>query len=262
MLMELVDTHCHLDAEVFDADRAEVLQRCHAVGVTRQVIPGYIGERWNDLLQVCQRHKGLYPALGLHPVYTDQHQPVHLQNLERILADEQLVAIGEVGLDYYIDDPDADAQQSYFEAQIAIANTAGLPLLLHIRKANDEVWSTLRRLGFPHGGIAHAFNGSVEQAQRLVDLGFAIGIGGTLTYDRAKRVRRVAAELPLSALVLETDSPDIPMAGHNRDVRNSPEYLPEVLDALAEVRSESREELAIATTANAQRIFNDRLAHA
>lgn len=257
--MELIDTHCHLDDEVFDADRAQVLQRCHAVGVTRQVIPGYISGRWRDLLQVCQRHTGLYPALGLHPVYTDRHQPDDLQSLERMVADEPLVAIGEVGLDYYIDDPDTESQQSYFEAQIAIAKTAGLPLLLHIRKANDEVWSTLRRLGFPHGGIAHAFNGSVEQAQRLVDLDFAIGIGGTLTYDRAKRVRRVAAELPLSALVLETDSPDIPMAGHDRHVRNSPEYLPEVLDVLAAVRSESREELAIATTANAQRIFGARL---
>jgi TatD DNase family protein len=260
--MELIDTHCHLDVEEFDADRAEVLQRCRAVGVTRQVIPGYTCERWNDLLRVCRQHEGLYPALGLHPVYTDRHQPDDLQNLEGIVADEPLVAIGEVGLDYYIDNPDIESQQSYFEAQIAIAETAGLPLLLHIRKANDEVWSTLRRLGFSHGGIAHAFSGSIEQAQRLVDLGFAIGIGGTLTYDRAKRVRRVAAELPLSALVLETDAPDIPMAGHDRNVRNSPEYLPEVLDALAMVRSDSKEQLAIATTANAQRIFGDRLGHA
>lgn len=257
--MELIDTHCHLDVDAFDADRADVVNHCRQLGVTRLVIPGYIAERWQGLLSICHEHPGLFPALGLHPVYTDMHRTEHLAMLETLLAEQSLVAIGEVGLDYYIDKPDIEAQQSFFESQIGIAKNAGLPLLLHIRKANDQVWSTLRRMKFPHGGIAHAFNGSLEQARRMTDLGFAIGIGGSITYDRAKRVRRLATELPLSVLVLETDAPDIPMAGHDRALRNSPEYLPEVLTTLAGLREESPETIAAATNANAMRIFHGRI---
>jgi TatD DNase family protein len=252
--MDLFDTHCHIDVADFDADRAEVLARCRGLGVRHIAVPGYVAGEWPRLLAVCRAHPGLYPAPGLHPIYTAEHRPAQLRELERLIAEEPVVAIGEIGLDYYIENPDLEAQQYYLEAQIAIAKTAGLPLLLHIRKAHDAVTATLRRLKFAHGGIAHAFNGSLDQGLRLIRLGFKLGCCATVTNPAASRIRRLYRELPLDAVVLETDAPDIPGIRH-RGERNSPEYLPEVLIALAELRGEAVEGIAEGTTANAWAVF-------
>jgi TatD DNase family protein len=252
--MELFDTHCHIDVADFDADRGAVLERCRGLGVRQMVVPGYVAAQWPKLLAVCAAHPGLYPAPGLHPIYTAEHAPGQLRELERLLAEVPVVAIGEIGLDYYIENPDRQAQQRYLEAQIAIAKTAGLPLLLHIRKAHDQVTATLRRLKFPHGGIAHAFNGSLQQGMRLIGLGFKLGCCATITNPNSGRIRRLFRELPLDALVLETDAPDIPGFRH-RGQRNSPEYLPEVLAALAELRGGPAESIAGLTTANARALF-------
>lgn len=252
--VELFDTHCHLDVTEFDQDRDEVLRRCRAHGVARILVPAVDAAGWDALLALCQRESGLYPALGMHPIYTARHRDEHLAALSERVAAARPVAIGEIGLDFYIKDPDRVRQQELFEAQLGVARDAGLPVVLHVRKAHDQVLATLRRIRV-RGGIAHAFNGSLQQAQQYVDLGFKLGFGGMLTYERSNKLRRLARELPLHAIVLETDAPDMPPARHQHQ-RNSPEYLPECLAALAEVRGEDPTTVAAQTTRNAEAVFN------
>jgi TatD DNase family protein len=252
--MELIDTHCHIDVAEFAADRGAVLARSRAAGVVGQVVAAIHQPGWAALLELCRREPDLYPTLGMHPIYLDVHRPEHMEELRGLLARERPVAVGEIGLDYYVEGLDRDAQQALFEAQLGLAQEAGLPVLLHVRKAHDQVLATLRRLRFSQGGIAHAYSGSAQQAQQYLDLGFRLGFGGTLTYERSSRIRALARELPLEAIVLETDAPDIVTAAH-RGERNSPEYLPEVLAALAGVRGESAAALAAATTRNARAVL-------
>ena len=247
--MRLIDTHCHLDVDDFDADRAAILRRCHRAGITRIVVPAIQAAGWGKLLELCRQETALYPALGLHPVYIDSHRDSDLNALEEKLALENPLAVGEIGLDYYLAELDPGRQRELFEAQLSIARNAGLPVLLHVRKAHDHVLAALRRIRVP-GGIAHAFNGSLQQAQQYLELGFKLGFGGTLTYERSKKIRQLAHDLPLEAIVLETDAPDMVVSQH-RGERNSPEYLPEILAALVEVREEDAPGLAEQTTLNA-----------
>ncbi|MEK7322686.1 MAG: TatD family hydrolase [Pseudomonadota bacterium] len=252
--MELIDTHCHLDVTDFDADRAEVLAQCRVRGVNRIVVPAVDAAGWDKLLALCAGEAGLYPALGLHPVYLERHRPPHVTALAERVARQRPVAVGEIGLDYFVTDLDRARQQSLFEAQLRVAADARLPVLLHVRKAHDEVLATLRRIPVK-GGICHAFNGSLQQARHYIKLGFKLGFGGMLTYERSLKLRRLAAELPLDALVLETDAPDLVVASH-RGERNSPAYLPECLAALAELRGEDPAYLAAATTRNALAVLD------
>jgi TatD DNase family protein len=247
--MELVDTHCHIDVSDFDADREQVLARSRRAGVTRLLVPAVDAAGWDALLALCQSEPGLYPALGLHPVYLETHREEDVDDLERHVAKDRPVAVGEIGLDYFVEGLDRDRQQRLFEAQLAVARDAGLPVILHVRKAHDQVLATLRRMRIA-GGIAHAFNGSVQQGEQYIDLGFKLGFGGTLTYERANRIRRLARELPLEAMVLETDAPDMVVAAH-RGERNSPEYLPDCLAALARARDADPALIAAQTTRNA-----------
>lgn len=252
--MELIDTHCHLDVTEFDADRPQVLGRARAAGVVAQVVPAIHRDGWEALAALCRGEPDLHPALGLHPIYLDRHRPEDLDALEQWLARERPLAVGEIGLDYFVAGLDPAAQQRLFEAQLRLAARADLPVLLHVRKAHDQVLATLRRLKFTCGGIAHAFSGSRQQAEQYLALGFKLGFGGTLTYERSLRIRALAAQLPLEAIVLETDAPDIVTAAHHGE-RNSPEYLPEVLAALAALRREPPEALAAQTTANARAVL-------
>jgi len=251
--MELIDTHCHLDVAEFDPDRTQVLAGARAAGVASIVIPAIHAAGWEGLLALCTREPDLYPALGMHPIFLDRHQVRHLHDLEARLATAPVVAVGEIGLDFYLKDLDPDRQQRLFEAQLAIARTAALPVLLHVRKAHDQVLATLRRIRVT-GGIVHAFNGSLEQGRRYLDLGFLLGFGGMLTYSGSTRLRALARDLPLEGLVLETDAPDMTVAAH-RGERNSPEYLPDCLAALAEVRGIDPTAVAQTTTASAHRLL-------
>jgi TatD DNase family protein len=251
----LFDTHCHLNATEFAVDRAVVRQRSAAVGVTDIVVPGVIAADWEHLLALCAEpvlpSPKLHPALGLHPLHWAQHQTSDLTALAVAVRDQPLVAIGEIGLDFFGAECAPERQRLWFEAQLHIAQTADLPVLLHVRCAHDAVLLTLRRR-FPHlRGIVHAFNGSGQQAQQYLALGFKLGFGGMLTFPRSTKLRRLAAQLPLEALVLETDAPDMTGVAH-RGARNSPEYLPEVLATLAHLRDCAPAELAAATTANAR----------
>jgi TatD DNase family protein len=252
--MELIDSHCHLDVSDFDADRSAVLQRARQNGVSGIVVPGIAAAGWAGLWQLCRNASGLYPAFGLHPVFMQQHTAGDLPALQTMLEMHPAVAVGEIGLDFVVDGLDRQAQQTLFEAQLVIARDAGLPVILHVRKSHDQVLATLKRIRVC-GGICHAFNGSLQQASLYQTLGFKFGFGGMLTFDRSTKLRALAKALPAESLVLETDAPDMTVMQH-RGERNSPEYLPYSLAALAEVRDEDAEELARVTTANAYEVLN------
>lgn len=253
--MHLVDTHCHLDVADFDADRDLVLAQCRAQGVRDIVVPAIDRDGWPKLLALCARETMLHPALGMHPVFMGRHGDADLPALEAALAEQRPLAVGEIGLDFALEQEASarERQRELCAAQLAIAANAELPVLLHVRKAHDTMLGLLRRAGI-EGGIAHAFNGSLEQARAYLDLGFKLGFGGMLTFERSSKLRRLAASLPMDAIVLETDAPDLTVASHRYE-RNSPEYLPEVLTALAEVREAEIAEVAAATTANARAVL-------
>ena len=251
--MTLIDTHCHLDVEAFDADRDQVIAHARAAGVAEFVVPGIHRAEWPALVALCRADPGLHCALGLHPVYLARHRDADITALREWVERERPVAIGEIGLDHQVPDLDRRRQLAFFERQLEVARDHGLPVLLHIRKAYDAVLQALRRRPVP-GGICNAFNGSLQQAGQYLDLGFKLGFGGMLTYERSTRLRRLARELPLEAFVLETDAPDLTVASH-RFERNSPEYLPEILQALAEVRDADPAALAQTTTANARAVL-------
>jgi TatD DNase family protein len=251
--MELIDTHCHIDVAAFDGDREAVLAHCRQLGVSRLVVPGIAASGWDTLRQLCADNPALYPSYGLHPVYLDQHGAEDVAALETWLQTTPAIAIGEIGLDFYLPELDKSRQQQLFDAQLQIAQRRRLPVLLHVRKSHDAVLASLRRHPVP-GGICHAFNGSLQQAEQYLALGFKLGFGGMLTYARSNKLRRLARELPIEAIVLETDAPDMTVASHHGQ-RNSPEYLPECLSALAEARGEDPDYLAQQTTANAEAVL-------
>jgi len=247
--MQIIDTHSHLDTRHFQDDYQEVLSRARRAGVIAQVLPGVCRDGWPNLLNLCRREKDLFAAPGLHPLYLDRHSPSDMNELQEHVETGEIVALGEIGLDYYHKDADHQSQQQLFEAQLHLAKEWSLPILLHVRKAHDQVQATIRRKNFCCGGIVHAFNGSRQQAEHYIKLGFKIAVGGTITYERATKIRAVARTLPLESIVLETDAPDIPPAQHHHE-RNSPEYLPLILDALAEIRPEPKALIARATMEN------------
>ncbi len=251
--MELFDTHCHIDVAAFDPDRAQVLERARARGVRHMLVPAIDAAHWDRLLGLCERLPGLYPALGMHPVFLASHREGHIARLEALVAERRPVAIGEIGLDHFVRGLDRDAQRKLFEAQLAVARDAQLPVVLHVRKAHDDVLSCLRRIPVP-GGTVHAFSGSEQQAGKYLDMGFKLGFGGTLTWERSRKVRHMARITPADAIVLETDAPDMAVSQHAGE-RNSPEYLVYCLNALAEVRDEPPETVAAYTTANARAVF-------
>ncbi len=253
--MTLIDSHCHLDMTVFDGDRESVIARAHAVGVQAQVIPATHAAGWDKIHTICAGHPGLYPAYGLHPMYLDRHRPEHLDALQARLAQAgQCVAVGEIGLDFFIPDLDRERQQFYFEAQLALAEKFGLPVIIHARRATEAVIQALRR--FPTvRGVIHSYSGSPEQARQLWKMGFLLGFGGPLTHVRARRLQRMVAELPLEQLVLETDSPDQPDADW-RGRRNEPSRLVAILEVVAALRRESAGEIAAVTSANVRRLFS------
>jgi TatD DNase family protein len=249
----LVDSHCHLDAVEFDPDRAAVVARARAAGVQRQVVPAVDAAGWPKLRVICAGDDGLFPAYGLHPMYLDAHRPEHLVQLRAWIESERPCAIGECGLDFFVEGLDADAQRGYFAGQLALAREYGLPLIVHARRAVDMVIAAIKQTGSLRG-VVHSFSGSVEQARQLGNLGFLVGLGGPVTYDRANRLRKLAATLPLELLLLETDAPDQPDAGI-RGQRNEPARLATVLETIAGLRGEDPQVIAAATTRNAERLF-------
>lgn len=252
--LQLFDSHAHLDAPEFDADRAQVLQAAHAAGVAEMVVPAVTAAGWPQLQRLCAATRGLYPAYGLHPCYLAQHGAADLAALADWLATHPAVAVGECGLDHFNPDLDREHQLRLLRGQFEIAHQCALPLVLHARRAFEALILELRRFGKPLHGVVHSFSGSIDQAHQLWKLGFSVGIGGPVTYDRAHRLRRVVAALPIESLLLETDSPDQPGMRH-RGQRNEPALLVDVLHCVATLRGEDPHTLAQATTGNARRLF-------
>ncbi|MDQ3228507.1 MAG: TatD family hydrolase [Pseudomonadota bacterium] len=251
--MQLVDSHSHFDADEFDGDREAALTSARDAGVQRQVLPAVTETSWSKLRDVCSQHEGLHPAYGLHPLYLQYHRARHLDALRDWIERERPVAIGECGLDFYVEGLDADTQHRYFNAQLQLAREFDLPVIVHARRAVEAVIVAIKRVGHLRG-VVHSFPGSEEQARQLWNLGFMLGIGGPVTYERANRLRRLVATMSIEHLLLETDSPDQPDAFH-RGQRNEPSRLPIVLRTIAGLRGESEEVVAAATTANAERLF-------
>jgi TatD DNase family protein len=257
-----IDTHCHLDAPEFAADRTEVRERARHAGVTHCVLPAVEVGNFDAVRQLAHAGGDSY-ALGIHPLFTPRAAEEDLAKLDAALAahagDPRLVAVGEIGLDLFVPGLDPARQELFYGGQLALAQRHGLPVILHVRRSADALLKHLRR--HPVRGIAHAFNGSLQQASEFVRLGFKLGFGGTLTYERAQQVRRLAVELPLEAIVLETDSPDIPphwlyrtaeeRAAGAPQGRNEPGELPRIAAVLAQLRGIGEDELAAATRANA-----------
>lgn len=256
--MRLIDTHTHLDFPDFDADRGALLRRCRDLGVERLVVLGVHQANWQRLWDLALAEDDVYAAFGLHPVYLDEHQPAHVDALRDWLArcagHPKLCAVGEFGLDYFLEQLDRERQQQLFEAQLTLAIEFELPALLHVRRAHAATITTLKRLKPSRGGIIHAFAGSYEEAREYLKLGFKLGLGGAPTWPQALRLRKVLAQLPLEAIVLETDSPDMAPAMYPNQ-RNSPEHLPDICTALAELRGISAEQLASASSRNAAELF-------
>lgn len=253
-MINLVDSHCHLDFQLFDIDRANILAHCKQIGVSDIVIPGVTADKWGRLLEICNQSELLHPAIGLHPLFMDHHTAQHLVDLKKLIATIQPVAIGEIGLDFYLPNHDKKAQIDLFTAQLNLAQSAQLPVLLHVRKAHDQTINLLKSHPVV-GGIVHAFNGSLQQAEQYMKLGFVLGVGGVITHAKATRLRTLFSQLPLASIVLETDAPDMPLADM-QDQRNTPENIPIILASLTNIRSESKQDIATITTDNAKRILN------
>ncbi|WP_338508389.1 TatD family hydrolase [Pseudomonas poae] len=257
--MELIDTHTHLDFPEFDADRSEVLAHSRQLGVQRMVVLGVYRQNWQRVWTLVQADEGLFAAFGLHPVYLEQHRPADLTELgdwlTRLHGHRQLCAVGEIGLDYFLQELNRERQQPLFEAQLKLAEDFRLPALVHVRRSHAAVIATLKRIRLSRGGIIHAFAGSLEEAREYIKLGFKLGLGGAATWPQALRMHRVLAQLPLEAVVLETDSPDMAPAMYPGQ-RNSPQHLPAICTDLAERMGISPLVLAETSTRNARELFN------
>jgi TatD DNase family protein len=249
----LADSHIHLDDLRFDTDRGAVVERARTAGVALQIIPGTDAASWPRIHTLCTRGSGLFPAYGMHPMFMHRHQANDLVNLPHWLETGHPVAVGEIGLDFHEEGHDAQAQRDLFRQQLVLAREFDLPVILHARAALDEVTSTLRRIGGLRG-VVHSFSGSPEQAEQLWKLGLHLGIGGPVTYERAQRLRRIVANMPIEYLLLESDAPDQPGATH-RGERNEPSYLTDTLRCVAELRGVNPRDLARATTDNVMRLF-------
>ena len=251
-----IDTHCHLDADAFDADRDAVLARARAAGVSMMVIPAVEVAGFETVVKLAHRHGYAY-ALGIHPLYTPQAPEGDIERLREALAaardDPRLVAVGEIGLDYFVEGLDRERQEWFYAQQLKLAREFRLPVILHVRRSADGLLKYLNR----HediGGIAHAFNGSEDQALRLLARGLKLGYGGAMTYDGSLRIRQLAATLPDDAWVLETDAPDIPPQWRRKDgesLRNEPGDLPAMAQVMAQLRNAPLAEVALANRRNA-----------
>ncbi|MEA9976084.1 MULTISPECIES: TatD family hydrolase [unclassified Pseudomonas] len=259
MSVTMIDTHTHLDFPDFDADRPTLLENCRALGVERMVVLGVCQRNWQRVWDLTQNDAALFAAFGLHPLYIDQHLPAHVVELgdwlTRLKGHPQVCAVGEIGLDYFVETLDRHQQQRLFEAQLQLAVDFKLPALIHVRRSHASVIDTLKRFKLKRGGIIHAFAGSREEAREYIKLGFKLGLGGAATWPQALRMHRVIAELPLESVVLETDAPDMAPAMYPNQ-RNSPEHLPDICLALARLMGLPAEDLANASTRNAYELFN------
>ncbi len=235
----LIDSHCHLDFPVFDDDRSVLLKKCQAQNIDSIVVPGVCRKDWSRILRLCQQQKMLFPALGLHPCFMNDHREDDLHELSQLCASESLLAMGEIGLDFFIthktssEKEDKIKQSYFFSEQLQIATQYQLPILIHARKSHQETIQFLKHNPSLQG-IIHAYSGSYEQAKEYLKLGFKLGFGGAFTYSKATKLRSLITKLPIDVWVLETDAPDMSPIQHHGE-RNSPQYLSEIAQTFIEL---------------------------
>lgn len=256
--VQFIDSHCHFDFPDFDADRNTEWERARQVGVTALIVPGISTQQWSRAEKLSRQYGHIYHGVGIHPWWLSELHEQEAKDLpamiEAHLQESTCVAVGECGLDK-VTGPSLEQQLSIFIAQLEVAKALSRPLIIHSVKAHNEVIAVLKKIKPQAGGVIHGFSGSVELAQRYWSLGFYLGIGGVITYERARKTRTMVQQLPLEALLLETDAPDMPLAGAQGQ-RNTPRKIPEVARQLAELRATTVEIIARQTTANAQQLFN------
>lgn len=258
--MQLIDSHCHFDFPEFDTDRASLWKRCVESGISKLVIPSVEPSRCAALFEITEQLTGIYGAAGLHPWWVkkwlkEYADPSRLgEQLATFLQLSNCVAVGECGLDGLIEAPLTE-QLPLFEQQLKLACEYNLPVIVHVRKAHNQVLETLKKYRPSRGGVIHGFSGSAELGENYWKMGFRLGIGGTITYQRAHKTRQAVQQLPLEALLLETDAPDMPLSG-KQGKPNRPLYLPEVAECLAALRDESINSIAEITTQNSRTLFN------
>ncbi len=252
--IQLIDSHCHLDFEVFDNDRLEVLQRAKDNNISDIVIPGTEKNFWDRIRSLCEHNSQLHACYGLHPYWLHRQNKQDLQQLDKYIETHRPVALGECGLDFRPQQADKKTQLYFFEAQLAIANNNQLPVVIHSVKATETVIQTIKK--FKNlSGMIHSYSGNSEQAKRLIALNFLISVSASITYDKTKKIKAVVKEAPLTSLLLETDAPDQPDQ-KNAGKRNEPAYLINTLDAISTIREESQKSIAEQTTINCRTLFN------
>ncbi len=256
----LIDSHCHLDFKDFDSDREQVIQSCIDQNIHKILIPGVSSNRWPKQIKLCQQYSELILAIGVHPHFIVDSEEQSLRILETLLVDNKgtVVAVGEIGLDFHLakqpQGPSESLQQIIFEKQLILAEQYKLPVIVHHRQSHNQIIRLLKTTKFNQGGVIHAFSGSKQEAQSYIDMGFLLGVGGTITYERAVKTRQTIRDIGLEHLLLETDSPDMPLSGFQGQ-RNSPEKVAMVAQYLAELKCVSVDKVSQQTDSNFYRVF-------
>jgi TatD DNase family protein len=251
--LDLIDSHCHLDDDRFDADRDQVMQRAAAQGIRQLIIPATIASRWNKVKNVARAYPGVYASYGLHPMFMSDHQAQHVAQLDQWLGSEQAVAVGECGLDFYQGHQDQPQQLELLRGQFSVALNHRLPVIIHARKSLDIILHEIRRSGL-RCGVIHSFSGSLQQAQQLLELGFKISLAATVGYQRARKLQQVTRQIDISGLLIESDAPD--QAGElHRGQRNEPAFIIDHLKVMAQLREMSIDALATQLTHNCRELF-------
>lgn len=249
----ITDSHCHIDFDVFDSDRGQVIQDARLAGVNRIIVPGVIYETWGKIISCCNEFTELYPCFGLHPYFINKHQTQHLDDLKTYIDQHKPIAVGECGLDFYLEKLDINQQIFYFEQQLDIALEFNLPVVIHARKSTEAVIKAIKKRPALRGMI-HSYSGSYEQALQLIKLGFHLSFGGPVTYEKSTRLRKTLQRLPLDSILVETDAPDQPVANAKKS-RNEPLFILDVIESIAGLHNTSKETIANITSKNASELF-------
>ena len=251
--MQLIDSHVHSDDDRLAQDFSAVLTRAREAGVVAQIIPATHYKNWERIQTLCSTHDDLFPCYGLHPCFMEHHKSEHINQLAYWLGRAQPIAVGECGLDYSSDNLHKSAQQKLFASQLSLAREFRLPIVIHAHKAVEDVIRMVRASGH-YNGLVHSFNGSLQQAHRLIDLGYNLSVGVAITYPRATRLRELITQIPIDSFLLETDAPD-QSSSQYKGLRNEPAYLIDIWKCISELRTESAQEIATATTQSAMDLF-------
>lgn len=253
-MLSVIDSHCHLDDDRYGACRDAVVNRARKQGIAQIILPATTAARWQKVKQVTEKYHRVYPAYGLHPMFMSQHSNQHLIELDRWIEREKPVAVGECGIDFFQSREDERWQLELFQAQLSLAKNHDLPVIVHVRKAMDQVISILRKSKLQSAGVIHSFAGSLQQAQQLYDLGFKLGIAATVDFERARKLRDVVAKIDVDALLVESDAPDQPGINHRGEL-NEPAFIIEHLRTMASLRGIADDALAEILNRNAIELF-------